>query len=332
MNKDPYDITPVPQKDIFTYTDMTEEDFENLVDNLFFEHAKKIDGPWAEEEVLDFEKIYHFACDLRAVLAAANGPLQATTSKPLPVIPWSGSNLTEMEELLQKVQQLETENAEINEKLDSKRNTIRSLCEKLDSLKRVSIENQRLTIVLKHLQENRPQSEMDAAHLATENVLLNANFARYISATQDTEKQNERLASMVRELQDENVALREELQQSEDRFRNIPDEVWSKADLVEMTNKALEERDDAYKQNAALREKAERYRLVTLRQDADNTALCNKLAALENQTQWECSCGGTDCEGQKENAALRKLVQHWYKLVPENIRSSIEDAQKETKP
>jgi hypothetical protein len=91
---------------------MTEEDFENLVDNLFFEHAKKIDGPWAEEEVLDFEKIYHFACDLRAVLAAANGPLQATTSKPLPVIPWSGSNLTEMEELLQKVQQLETENAE----------------------------------------------------------------------------------------------------------------------------------------------------------------------------------------------------------------------------
>lgn len=113
MNKDPYDLTPVPQKDIFTYTDMTEEDFENLVDNLFFEHAKKIDGPWAEEEVLDFEKIYHFACDLRAVLAAANGPLQATTSKPLPVIPWSGSNLTEMEELLQKTQQLETENAEL---------------------------------------------------------------------------------------------------------------------------------------------------------------------------------------------------------------------------
>ena len=159
MNKDPYDLTPVPQKDIFTYTDMTEEDFENLVDNLFFEHAKKIDGPWAEEEVLDFDKIYYFARDLRAVLASANGPLQATTSKPLPVIPWSGSNLTEMEELLQKVQQLETEN----------------------------------------------------------------------------------------------VALREELQQSEDRFRNIPDEVWSKADLVEMTNKALEERDDADKQNAALR-------------------------------------------------------------------------------
>jgi cell shape-determining protein MreC len=35
---------------------------------------------------------------------------------------------------------------------------------------------------------------------------------------------------------------------------------------------------------------------------------------------------------QRENAALRSLVQHWYKLVPENIRSSIEDAQKENKP
>lgn len=37
-------------------------------------------------------------------------------------------------------------------------------------------------------------------------------------------------------------------------------------------------------------------------------------------------------ELERENAALRSLVQHWYKLVPENIRSSIEDAQKEAKP
>ena len=146
MNKDPYDLTPVPQKDIFTYTDMTEEDFENLVDNLFFEHAKRIESPWGEEEMLDFDKTCHFARDLRAALAAANGPLQAMTSKPLPVIPWSGSNLTEMEELLQKTQQLQRNNAE----------------------------------------------------------------------------------------------------------------------------------------------------------------LCNELASLKHQTQWECSCGGTDCEGQKENAALRK--------------------------
>lgn len=106
---------------------------------------------------------------------------------------------------------------------------------------------------------------------------------------------------------------------------------WSNSNLTEM-EELLQKVQQLERENAALREKAERYRLVTLRQDADNTALCNKLAALENQTQWECSCGGTDCEGQKENAALRKLVQHWYKLVPENIRSSIEDAQKEAKP
>ena len=66
----------------------------------------------------------------------------------------------------------------------------------------------------------------------------------------------------LQQLKQENAALREELQQSEDRFRNIPDEVWSKADLVEMTNKALEERDDAHKQNAALRADAERYRYI----------------------------------------------------------------------
>lgn len=206
MNKDPYDLTPVPQKDIFTYTDMTEEDFEDIVFNCFLEHAKQsFNYP---EPAIDADGIFKFSRDLRAALAAANGPLQATTSKPLPVIPWSGSNLTEMEELVQKVQQLETENAEINEKLESKRKTIKSLCEELESLRIVSIENQRLTIKNKHLEEDRPQSELDAAHLAAENAMLNANFARYISATQDTEKQNERLASMVRELQDENAALK----------------------------------------------------------------------------------------------------------------------------
>jgi chromosome segregation ATPase len=156
---------------------------------------------------------------------------------------WSNSNLTEMEELVQKVQQLETENAalhvelqeqcalngtgsereyvlrgrvdrlkrenaELDEKLESKRKTIKSLNEELEKLRVISIENERLAIENKHLREDRPQSELDAAHLAAENAMLNANFARYISATQDTEKQNERLASMVRELQDENAALR----------------------------------------------------------------------------------------------------------------------------
>ena len=108
------------------------------------------------------------------------------------------------------IEHLEYENAEVNEKLESKRKEIKSLCEELESLRIVSIENQRLTIKNKHLEEDRPQSELDAAHLAAENAMLNANFARYISATQDTEKQNERLASMVRELQDENAALRQD--------------------------------------------------------------------------------------------------------------------------
>jgi len=86
------------------------------------------------------------------------------------------------------------------------------------------------------------------------------DFVTYVmeQATRKINEQHER----IEELQFENAKLREELQQSEDRFRNIPDEVWSKADLVEMTNKALEERDDADKQNAALRADAERYRYI----------------------------------------------------------------------
>lgn len=86
------------------------------------------------------------------------------------------------------------------------------------------------------------------------------DFVTYVmeQATRKINEQHER----IEELQFENAKLREELQQSEDRFRNIPDEVWSKTDLVEMTNKALEERDDADKQNAALWADAERYRYI----------------------------------------------------------------------
>lgn len=36
-----------------------------------------------------------------------------------------------------------------------------------------------------------------------------------------------------------------------------------------------------------------------------NFALRNEVARLNGQTQWKCSCGGTDCDGQAENAALR---------------------------
>jgi len=36
--------------------------------------------------------------------------------------------------------------------------------------------------------------------------------------------------------------------------------------------------------------------------------LRNEIARLKNQTNWVCSCGGTDCEGQKENADLRDTL------------------------
>ena len=41
---------------------------------------------------------------------------------------------------------------------------------------------------------------------------------------------------------------------------------------------------------------------------AEVVELRNEIARLKNQTNWVCSCGGTDCEGQRENAALRELV------------------------
>lgn len=42
-------------------------------------------------------------------------------------------------------------------------------------------------------------------------------------------------------------------------------------------------------------------------------------------------CDACD-ELERENVALRKLVDHWYKLVPDNIRSAIKDAQEEGHP
>ncbi len=36
--------------------------------------------------------------------------------------------------------------------------------------------------------------------------------------------------------------------------------------------------------------------------------LRNEVARLNNQTMWVCACGGTDCAGQKENAALRSAL------------------------
>jgi len=36
--------------------------------------------------------------------------------------------------------------------------------------------------------------------------------------------------------------------------------------------------------------------------------LRNEIARLKGQTNWVCKCGGTDCEGQKENADLRDTL------------------------
>lgn len=53
--------------------------------------------------------------------------------------------------------------------------------------------------------------------------------------------------SRLDELERENAELRE-------KFATIPDDVWSKADLVKQIHQALAERDDADRKNAALRE------------------------------------------------------------------------------
>lgn len=41
---------------------------------------------------------------------------------------------------------------------------------------------------------------------------------------------------------------------------------------------------------------------------AEVVELRNEIARLKNQTNWVCKCGGTDCEGQRENADLRNTL------------------------
>lgn len=41
---------------------------------------------------------------------------------------------------------------------------------------------------------------------------------------------------------------------------------------------------------------------------AEVVELRNEIARLQNQTNWVCKCGGTDCEGQRENADLRDTL------------------------
>lgn len=50
------------------------------------------------------------------------------------------------------------------------------------------------------------------------------------------------------------------------------------------------------------------YRVKLDKLEAENAKLRNELARVNNQTNWECTCGGTDCAGQRENAALRETL------------------------
>jgi len=46
--------------------------------------------------------------------------------------------------------------------------------------------------------------------------------------------------------------------------------------------------------------------------------LRNEIARLKNQTNWVCSCGGTDCEGQKENEKLQSELNYRRRVMEFN--------------
>ena len=82
--------------------------------------------------------------------------------------------------------------------------------------------------------------------------------------------------------------------------------------------------------------------------ERENADLRAKLARLDGLTNWVCSCGGTDCKGQQENASLRadkerldwlegedgqSWTAKWYYWGEEWVnRAAIDAARKEAKP
>ena len=50
---------------------MTDTEFENLVDNLFDKHAKKIGDYWVRDDGLDAYTVHDFARELLATVDAA---------------------------------------------------------------------------------------------------------------------------------------------------------------------------------------------------------------------------------------------------------------------
>ena len=43
--------------------------------------------------------------------------------------------------------------------------------------------------------------------------------------------------------------------------------------------------------------------------------LRNEIARLKGQTNWVCKCGGTDCEGQKENEKLQSELNYRRRVM-----------------
>jgi hypothetical protein len=60
-------------------------------------------------------------------------------------------------------------------------------------------------------------------------------------------------------------------------------------------------------------------RIVKL--ERENADLRAKLARLDGLTNWVCSCGGTDCKGQEENAALKAA----YNKLETDLMNEVDD-------
>ena len=78
----------------------------------------------------------------------------------------------------------------------------------------------------------------------------------------------------------------------------------------------LEKLEGLYRENVTLRDTVTRLHLdcdlearKAVAAERNNAALRNEIARLNGQTNWVCKCGGTDCAGQRENAALREWVK-----------------------
>jgi len=112
------------------------------------------------------------------------------------------------------------------------------------------------------------------------------DFARELEREiQDDECELDRAWSLVETLQKDNAKLRARLEEWEEVSEMGP--AWVSSSLTECAHQ-LARADKAKAENAKLRD---------------------ALANLCGQTRWVCQCGGTDCEGQSNNAKLLTLLK-----------------------